>query len=171
MSDPGWCGRHNYRSQTTDAVCPHCRVEELGAEIERLISANEHWHQRVLKMGNEIEAYNERIEELEKANKFVGGVDAIVLASQGKHIITTAMINEAVAFIGTWRGVSTVQMSHVISGFLELLSIFNIHECDHLQSSHFAGEPCPDCDGKGYVIRQDDGSSEQGSDAGVIKEE
>ena len=51
---------------------------------------------------DKVERLRERVEKLKKSNEFVGSIDAIVLASQGKHIITNKMIDEAWLRISDW---------------------------------------------------------------------
>ena len=43
----------------------HTEIESLRGEVERLISANEHWHARIITLKNDCGAYESSIEELE----------------------------------------------------------------------------------------------------------
>ena len=94
------------------------------------------------------------IERLKKGNKFVGEVDAIVLASQGKHIITDEQIDAAVEHVNLyWK-------NYEDSGW-NALNKLNIHRCAgcqrEIRNAEMQGDIvpgiCPDCNGHGWVVK------------------
>lgn len=109
-------------------------------------------------MSNEIESLRARVEKLKKSNEFVGSIDAIVLASQGKYIITNKMIDEAV------DEARDEFAQHGTNRAWLALNKIGIHRCDGCGGSGrpeypLEGNygPCPDCakwGSKGWVINE-----------------
>ena len=128
------------------------------SEIERLQEIKKALSLQAAGLLSKADQQAKRIEELEKGNKFVGEVDAIVLASQGKHIFTDGQIDAAWIFN---EDSSFECRSH---GRAMLYSHFRIDACrkcggaGYLKNGipplphHERRNTCPDCNVHGWVI-------------------
>jgi hypothetical protein len=111
----------------------------------------------------ENERLRERVEKAEKGNKFVGEIDAIVLASQGKHVTPFEMIDAA------WKHVTETSDGYIAGKIAMALEELGVKECKGGPSPatecvdgrmadphHGRMDPCPYCKGKEWVIEGED---------------
>ena len=117
------------------------------AEIERL--------------DDEAEKLQNHIDELEKQQDIhCGAIQSLVC--EDSHVrITNKQIDAA------WARKTDFSDEGLILLPADAFGIHRCEECggDPLYPEH--NDPCPDCNGHGYVVVTNNGSSEQGSDAGI----
>lgn len=164
MSDPGWCGKHNYRSQTTDAVCPQCKRERESAdEIEQWKAFEAVLRKRLGARDHEtsldlIARTQRRIEELEREFNFWHSVALDYKRDLGEYMrrgpdsltwepISHAQIDAAWNYTGDdWDCGRTVEI---------VLAELGIVRCNCLKWGHINGV-CQNCNGHGWVIGGED---------------
>ena len=126
-------------------------INDAADEIEGLCGKITFLREGGEKREEEFRRLRARVEELEKGNEFVGDIDAIVLASQGKYVITNEMIDAAV-------GIANGSLTKIHPWMaLNKLNIFRCEVCKRSPGEqHEWGkkglQPCANCNGKCYTV-------------------
>ena len=128
--------------------CAHCEIEALQARVEELDKECEAHALANVQQSEE----NESLEkQLDRATAHVGELE---LEQQTGRTITDEQIDAA------WKKRRSDPLTgSKISGVLLPASELGIFRCEHLGASQINGEltePCPDCNGHGWVIGGED---------------